>query len=147
MTANRNTTRHTPETSIRSEATFSPTRAVLVIVMTAGLAASSIIMVGPQILLIVPLALATGVVFALRQSFWSLVCFGYPFTFGLISAAIGFACVIFMKRHMLETEPDHVLTFAILVAFTHGFIYQMMMSIMCKVHPATAQFIKNKRAE
>jgi hypothetical protein len=90
MTSNRNTTLHAPETPTGPEARFSPTRAVLVIVMTAGLAASSIIMVGPQILLIVPLALATGVVFALRRSFWSLVCFGYPFTFGLISAGMGY---------------------------------------------------------
>ena len=59
------------------------------IVLTVVLAASSIMMVGPQILLIVPVALLAGIVFALRRSFWSLVCFGYPFTFGLISAGIG----------------------------------------------------------
>jgi hypothetical protein len=62
----------------------------LVIVLTAIIAASNIIMVGPQILVIVPVALLSGVVFALRRSFWSLVCFGYPFTFGLISAGMGY---------------------------------------------------------
>jgi hypothetical protein len=63
---------------------------VLVLILTAAIAASSIVMVGPQILVIVPLALALGLAFAYRRSSWSLVCFGYPFTFGLISAWIGY---------------------------------------------------------
>ena len=90
MTSNRNTTLHAPETPTGPKARFSPTRAVLVIVLTAVIAASSIIMVGQQILLIVPVALLAGIVFALRRSFWSMVCFGYPFTFGLISAGMGY---------------------------------------------------------
>ena len=40
--------------------------------------------------MIVPLVTGLGIVFALRRSFWSLVCFGYPFAFGLISAWIGY---------------------------------------------------------
>ena len=42
------------------------------------------------IIVIVPVALVLGLVFAFRRSFWSLVCLGYPFTFGLISAWIGY---------------------------------------------------------
>lgn len=90
MAANRNTKPSTPETSISSQARFSPVRAILVIVLTAVIAASIIIMVGPQIVVIVPVALLAGIVFAVRRSFWSLVCFGYPLTFGLISAWAGY---------------------------------------------------------
>ena len=49
------------------------------------------LMIGPQIMVIVPVAIAAGIVFALRRSFWSFVCFGYPLTFGLISAWIGYS--------------------------------------------------------
>jgi hypothetical protein len=79
-----------PETPTGPQASFSPTRAVLVIVLTAMIAASSILMVGSQIVFIVPVALLAGIVFALRRSSWSLVCFGYPLTFGLISAGMGY---------------------------------------------------------
>ena len=65
-------------------------KAVLVLMVTVVIAASSIVMVGPQIIVIVPVALVLGLVFALRRSFWSLVCFGYPFLFGLTSAWIGY---------------------------------------------------------
>jgi hypothetical protein len=82
---------HTPpETPTRPSVQSGIVRGALVPFLTVVIAASSIIMVGPQILLIVPLALAVGLVFALRRSSWSLVCFGYPFTFGLISAGIGY---------------------------------------------------------
>jgi hypothetical protein len=60
---------------------------VLVLIVTVAIAASSVVMVGPQILVIAPLALLLGLYF--RPSPWWLVCFGYPFTFGLISAWIG----------------------------------------------------------
>ena len=91
MAASSNTTLHAPETPTGPEAGFSPTRAVLVIVLTAVITASSIMMVGPQIMVIVPVALLVGIVFAVGRSFWSLVCFGYPFTFGFISAGIGYS--------------------------------------------------------
>jgi len=90
MTSNRNTTLHAPETPTGPEARFSPTRAVLVIVLTGVIAASSIMMVGSQIFVLVPVALLAGIVFAVGRSFWSLVCFGYPLTFGLISAGMGY---------------------------------------------------------
>jgi len=79
-----------PQTPTEPSGRFSIARAALVLILTAGIAASSILMVGPQIVLIVPLAWVLGLAFALRRSFWSLVCFGYPFTFGLISAWIGY---------------------------------------------------------
>lgn len=69
---------------------FSIARAALVLTLTVGVAASSIVMIGPQITVIVPVAIGAGIVFALRRSFWSLVFFGYPFLFGLISAWIGY---------------------------------------------------------
>ena len=48
-------------------------------------------MIGPQIMIIVPVAIVAGIIFAFRRSFISLVCFGYPLTFGLVSAYIGCA--------------------------------------------------------
>jgi hypothetical protein len=82
---------HTPPTtpSTRSGRTKF-VRTALVLILTVAVAASSVLMVGPQIVLIVPVTLVLGLVFALRRSFWSLVCFGYPFTFGLISAWAGY---------------------------------------------------------
>ena len=59
-------------------------------ILTVAIAASSNLMVGPQIVLLVPLALVLGLVFGLRRSLWSLVFHGYPLTFGLISAWIGY---------------------------------------------------------
>ena len=47
-------------------------------------------MVGPQIMLLVPVAIITGIIFAVRRSFWSAVFFGYPFTFGFTVAWIGY---------------------------------------------------------
>ena len=79
-----------PQTPTEPSGRFSIARAALMLILTAAMAASSILMVGPQIVVIVPLALVLGLMFALRRSSWSLVCFGYPFTFGLISAWIGY---------------------------------------------------------
>ena len=64
-------------------------RAMFVFILSTIIAASSILMVGPQIIVIVPLALVLGIFFAVRRSFVSLVCLGYPFTFGLIVAWAG----------------------------------------------------------
>lgn len=81
-------------------------RAMFVLILSTIIAASSILMVGPQIIVIVPLALVFGIFFAVRRSFGSLVCFGYPFTFGLIIAWIGYK----------ETPGyEQTLTFAVLV--------------------------------
>ena len=79
-----------PETPSETSGKFSITRTALVLILTVAIAASSIVMIGPLILVIVPVAIGAGVVFALRRSFGSLVCFGYPFLFGLISAWIGY---------------------------------------------------------
>ena len=46
---------------------------------------------GPQIALMVPAALLLGVLFVGVRSSWCWVSFGYPLTFGLISAWIGCA--------------------------------------------------------
>ena len=64
---------------------------LIVLLLTAILTAGAVLMVGPQIMIIVPAAIVTGVVLAVRRSFLSLVCFGYPFTFGIVSALIGCA--------------------------------------------------------
>jgi hypothetical protein len=79
-----------PQPTIGNPLEFRFVRAALVLILTAIIAASSIAMVGPQIIVIVPLALGLGIFYALHRSFGSLVCFGYPFTFGLISAWIGY---------------------------------------------------------
>jgi hypothetical protein len=79
-----------PQTPTKPSGRFSIARATLVLILTVVITASSILMIGPQIVVIVPVAFVLGLVFALRRSFWALACFGYPFTFGLISAWIGY---------------------------------------------------------
>lgn len=79
-----------PQPAIGNPRDFRFMRAALVLILSAIIAASSILMVGPQIIVIVLLALVLGIIFAVRRSFWSLVCFGYPFTYGLIVAWIGY---------------------------------------------------------
>lgn len=68
---------------------FRFTRVALVLALSAMVACSGILMLGPQITVIVPVALILGIFFAVRRSFGSLICFGYPLTFGLISAWVG----------------------------------------------------------
>jgi len=63
----------------------------LVVVLTAAAVASAIIMVGPQITVVAPLAIVLGGILAYRRSWYSLVCFGYPLLFGFISAWIGYS--------------------------------------------------------
>ena len=64
-------------------------KSIAVACLTAILTAGAYFIIGPQIMIIVPVAVLAGVVLAFRRSFLSLVCFGYPFTFGLVSAVIG----------------------------------------------------------
>ena len=66
-------------------------RGVVVLLLTAIFTAGAALMIGPQILIMVPAAMLGGIIFALRRSFLSLVCIGYPFTFGMVSAVIGWA--------------------------------------------------------
>jgi hypothetical protein len=68
-----------------------PAIAVTALLLAGVLAASGFLtMIGPQIMVVIPLALMAGIVLAVKRSFWSLVCFGYPLTFALISAWIGY---------------------------------------------------------
>ncbi len=64
-------------------------KSTVAVLLTAILTAGAYFMIGPQIMIIVPVAIVAGIVFAVRRSFLSLVCFGYPLTFGLASAYIG----------------------------------------------------------
>jgi len=66
-------------------------KSVAVLFLTAVITAGSVFMIGPQIMIIVPTVIVAGIIFAVRRSFLSLVCFGYPFTFGLVSAYIGYS--------------------------------------------------------
>jgi len=71
---------------------------IVVLLLTAIVTAGSLLMIGPQIMVIVPVIVVAGIVFAVRRSFLSLVFFGYPFTFGLVSAAIGCAEITDYER-------------------------------------------------
>ncbi len=66
-------------------------KAIVVLILTALLAVSAFCMVGPQIMIVGPLAVGAGIVLAILRSSLSLVCFGYPLSFGLVSAYIGFS--------------------------------------------------------
>lgn len=66
-------------------------KSMTVVSLTAILTLGACLMIGPQILIIVPLAIIAGIVLVFRRSFLSMVCFGYPFTFALVSAYIGCA--------------------------------------------------------
>ena len=66
-------------------------KAIVVLILTALLATSALCMIGPQITIIVPLAGGAGIVLAILRSSLSLVCFGYPLTFGMVSAYVGFS--------------------------------------------------------
>jgi|TARA_B100001093_G_scaffold341422_1_gene326149 hypothetical protein len=65
-------------------------KSIVVVLLTAILTLAAYFMIGPQIMIIVPVAIVGGIIFAFRRSFISLVCFGYPLTFGLVSAYIGY---------------------------------------------------------
>lgn len=66
-------------------------KSIVVVLLTAILTLGAYFMIGPQIMIIVPVAIVAGIIFAFRRSFISFVCFGYPLTFGLVSAYIGCA--------------------------------------------------------
>jgi NADH:ubiquinone oxidoreductase subunit 6 (subunit J) len=82
----------------RQEGVNSAVKSMAVLFLTAILTAGAYFMIGPQILVIVPVAILAGIVFTVRRSFLSLVCFGYPFTFGLVSAYIGYSEVTDYER-------------------------------------------------
>ena len=63
---------------------------ILVSFLTITLMAGSFLMIGPQIVPILAVSFCLGGFFVFRRSFLSLVFFGYPITFGLVSAYIGY---------------------------------------------------------
>lgn len=65
-------------------------------------------------------------------------------TIRLVSIATGIAAVVFMKRHLIDTHLDHVITFAVMVGFTHPFLYKLMTLILGKVAPNAAEALKVK---
>lgn len=79
-----------PQSASEDPQGFPYTKIALVSVLSPLIAAGSLLMIGPQILFLVPVAIITGIIFAVRRSFWSAVFFGYPLTFGLAVAWIGY---------------------------------------------------------
>ena len=59
-----------PQSPTGNSGNFRFTRVALVLILSAIIAAGSIVMIGPQIIVIVPLALVLGIFFAVRRSFW-----------------------------------------------------------------------------
>jgi hypothetical protein len=65
-------------------------KSILISLLTLTLMAGSFRMIGPQIVPIIGVSFCLGIFFVFRKSLLSLVFFGYPLTFGLVSAYIGF---------------------------------------------------------
>jgi hypothetical protein len=72
------------------EVGFRITKSILIFLLTLTVLAGSFLLIGPQIVPIVAVSFGLGIFFVFRKSFLSLVFFGYPLTFGLVSAYIGF---------------------------------------------------------
>ena len=72
------------------EVRFRITKSILIFLLTLTLMAGSFLLIGPQIVPIVATSFCLGIFFVFRKSFLSLVFFGYPITFGWVSAYIGF---------------------------------------------------------
>jgi len=72
------------------EVRFRITKSILIFLLTLTLMAGSFLLIGPQIVPIVAVSFCLGIFFVFRKSFLSLVFFGYPLTFGWVSAYIGF---------------------------------------------------------
>ena len=71
------------------EVRFRITKSILIFLLTLTLMAGSFLLIGPQIVPIVATSFCLGIFFVFRKSFLSLVFFGYPITFGWVSAYIG----------------------------------------------------------
>jgi len=65
-------------------------KSILISLLSLTLMAGSFLMIGPQIFPIIGVSFCLGIFFVFRKSLLSLVFFGYPLTFGLVSAYIGF---------------------------------------------------------
>ena len=72
------------------EMRFRIIKSILISLLTLTLMAGSFLMIGPQIFPIIGVSFCLGIFFIFRKSLLSLVFFGYPLTFGLVSAYIGF---------------------------------------------------------
>ena len=72
------------------EMRFRIIKSILISLLTLTLMAGSFLMIGPQIFPIIGVSFCMGIFFIFRKSLLSLVFFGYPLTFGLVSAYIGF---------------------------------------------------------
>jgi cbb3-type cytochrome oxidase subunit 3 len=55
-------------------------KSIVVLVLTAIITVGAFFMIGPQIMIIVPMFFVAGIVFAFRRSSLSLICFGYLLT-------------------------------------------------------------------
>jgi len=71
------------------EVRFRIIKSILIFLLTLTLMAGSFLLIGPQIVPIVATSFCLGIFFVFRKSFLSLVFFGYPITFGWVSAYIG----------------------------------------------------------
>ena len=97
-------------------------RFIAVLVLSVIISLGSFLLVGPQIIFIVPLCLVAGVFCAVRRSFWSLVWIGYPFTFAGLSAWIGY-----------KENPGYEQTSGFLISLGIGLIaYLMIIMIIIK---------------
>jgi len=63
---------------------------IIFLLLCFSLPVASVLMFGPQLFIVTPVLFCLGVFFVLRRSFLSLICFGYPFSYGLFCAYIGF---------------------------------------------------------
>jgi len=68
---------------------FRIAKSILIFLLTLTVLAGSFLLIGPQIVPIVATSFCLGIFFVFRKSFLSLVFFGYPITFGWVSAYIG----------------------------------------------------------
>jgi hypothetical protein len=72
------------------EMRFRIIKSILISLLTLTLMTGSFLMIGPQIFPIIGVSFCLGIFFIFRKSLLYLVFFGYPLTFGLVSAYIGF---------------------------------------------------------
>ena len=63
---------------------------IIFLLLCLTLPVASVLMFGPQLFIITPVLFCLGVFFVFRRSFLSLICFGYPLSYGLFSAYIGY---------------------------------------------------------
>jgi len=79
----------TPENQ-KSTGTELLIKRIIFLLLCFTLPACAFLMIGPQIMVIVPLSLCLGIYFVYRRSFLSLVCLGYPLCYGLVTAYVGY---------------------------------------------------------